>query len=73
MPLDPNLITPEQAYERLKTLEADLEYHLLVAPHPSDGPEAIEEHEKHLYLLRAQISLLSNFASDEPPDLYLPF
>ena len=73
MPLDPKLITPEQAYERLKTLQADLEYQLLVAPDPSDGPEAMEEHEKHLYLLRAQISLLSNFAHDTPPDLSQPF
>tara|TARA_Y100001963_G_scaffold121433_1_gene170010 strand:- start:6437 stop:6658 length:222 start_codon:yes stop_codon:yes gene_type:complete len=73
MSSDSNTITPAQAYERLKSLEADLNDLLLSAPTPADGPDAMEEFEEAVAWARNAISFLSNYASDEPPDLDKPF
>ena len=69
----PNTITPEQAYERLKSLEADLHDLLLCAPTPADGPDAMEEFEEAVAWARNAIEFLSKYASDAPPDLNKPF
>ena len=69
----PNTITPEQAYERIKSLEADLHDLLLCAPTPADGPDAMEEFEEAVAWARNAIAALSNYASDDPPDLDKPF
>ena len=70
---EPNTITPEQAYERMKSLEADLQQLYLTSPSPEDGPDALEEYEEMVLWVRAAISMLSNYASDESPDLDKPF
>tara|TARA_R110000824_G_scaffold123227_3_gene280912 strand:+ start:535 stop:786 length:252 start_codon:yes stop_codon:yes gene_type:complete len=71
--VDNNLITPEIAYERMKSLEADLQDLYLNAPRPEDGPDAMEEYDEMVLWIRAAIFLLSNYASDDPPDLDKPF
>jgi hypothetical protein len=71
--VDTNLITPEIAYERMKSLEADLQQLYLSSPSPYDGPDAMEEYEETVAFVRAAISALANYASDEPPDLDKPF
>jgi hypothetical protein len=73
MSSDTNTITPEQAYERMKSLEADLQQLYITSPTPADGPDAMEEWEECVLWVRAAINMLSNYASDEPPDLDKPF
>jgi len=73
MSTDSNTITPKQAYERIKSLEADLQDLLLSAPTPADGPDAIEEFEEAVAWARNAISFLSNYASDDAPDFDKPF
>ena len=68
-----NTTTPEQAYERLKSLEADLDDLYLKAPAPGSDINAIEEYEEQVMRTRAAIFLLSDYASDAPPDLDKPF
>ena len=65
----PNTITPEQAYEYLKDLQADLEQAMLMGPTETDGPDALNEYEDAVATLRAKISLLENYSSNVPPNL----
>ena len=66
-------MTPKQAYELLKDLEAELDNTMLMSPDPHEGPEAIEAHDTEVTRLRKAIASYRDGIASEYDDPTKPF
>ena len=66
-------MTPKQAYEFLKDLEAELDNTMLMSPDPHEGPEAIEAHDTEVTRLRKEIAAYRDGIASAYDDPTKPF
>jgi len=66
-------MTPEQAYEFLKDLEAELDNTMLMSPAAHEGPEIIEAHDNAVTKLREAIAAYRDGIASAYDDPTKPF